>query len=122
MTEDWSRVGRAIEERIAALSYSKAEVIRRSGVSDKTLDGYIAGKPIVRLDKRRGVCDALAWTTDSIDRLLAGGVAIDTVDVASPEVQEELRHLRAIVEEMNARLRRLEGSGGDGPPAGGDIR
>lgn len=72
MADDWKRVGGAIQARIADLALSKAEVIRQSGVSDKTLTGYINGNPIKRPDKRRELCLALGWTPDSIDRLLAG--------------------------------------------------
>lgn len=70
MENRWQAVGQAITHRIDALHRTKAEIIRLSGVSDKTLDGYMAGKPIVRKDKMRDLCAALGWTPDSIDRLL----------------------------------------------------
>lgn len=71
--DDWQRVGEAITARINELSLTKAEVIEASGVSDKTLAGYMAGQRIARADKRRNLCAALGWTRDSIDRILAGG-------------------------------------------------
>lgn len=73
----WDQVGAAIATRIKKLNMTKAEVIRQSGVSQKTLDGYIAGEPIVRADKRRGLCEALHWTPDSIDAILEGGSPMD---------------------------------------------
>lgn len=81
----WTAVGDAIAARMSQLSLSKAEVIRASGVSDKTLAGYLAGQPIVRPDKRRGLCDALGWTPDSIDRILNGDPPIDARLAAAVE-------------------------------------
>lgn len=114
MADDWQRVGRAIAQRIATLSLSKAEVIRRSGVSDKTLTGYIDGQPIVRADKRRQLCEALGWTPDSIDALLAGGdpVLAGGDDDELAQLRAEIAELRAIVElvpEMQRQLEELRG-------------
>lgn len=72
-TDDrWAEVGRQITARIKARKWSLAEVQRRAGVSGKTLTGYMAGRPIVRPDKMRGLTDALEWPDDAIDRILAG--------------------------------------------------
>jgi hypothetical protein len=66
-------VGEAIRRRMRdELLLTKAELIRASGISDKTLAGYLAGKPVRRDDKRRDLCAALGWTPDSIDRVLDG--------------------------------------------------
>lgn len=69
----WAEVGRRIEQRIDELNLTKAEVIRLSGVSDKTLSGYIDGLPIRRRDKKRDLALALGWLPNSIDRILDGG-------------------------------------------------
>lgn len=69
----WAEVGRRIAMRIDDLSLTKAEVIRRSGVSAKTLDGYITGNAIRRRDKERDLALALGWTSDSVRRILVGG-------------------------------------------------
>lgn len=68
----WPEVGRRVAERIQELSLTKAEVERRSGISDKTLTAYMGGAPIKRADKARGLCEALEWTVDSISRILDG--------------------------------------------------
>lgn len=73
----WIYVGATIAARMKDLSLTKAEVQRAAGISDKTLNGYISGKPIIRADKKRGLCEALRWSTDSIDRLLEGDEPID---------------------------------------------
>lgn len=71
-SERWGAVADAIRSRMKELRVTKAEVIRASKISDKTLDGYLAGRPIKREDKARGLCIALQWSLDSIDRILAG--------------------------------------------------
>lgn len=75
MADDWGRVAAALNDRIAELKLTKAEVQDRAGVSQKTLDRYLAGEPIVRPDKARGICKALGWSSRSIDLLRAGGEA-----------------------------------------------
>lgn len=106
--ERWDLVGEAIARRIEDLGLTKAEVIRTSGVSAKTLDGYLAGEPIVRPDKRRGISDALGWTRDSIARVLAGDEPLEIGQVAPSTgaqeawtaVQDELAALRKQVEAL----------------------
>lgn len=69
---EWSDVGRAIERRMRQLGLTPAEVIRASGVSFKSLKGYIAGKPIIRRDKARDLAGALGWEADAFSLILAG--------------------------------------------------
>lgn len=71
-SERWPDVGRRITARIEEMSLLLSEVQRAAGISDKTLTGYMLGRPIVRADKRRGLCAALGWTDDSIARILRG--------------------------------------------------
>lgn len=71
-TEEWTRVGAAIRGRIRQMRLSKAELIRASGVSYKTLERYMAGEPIVRRDKERDLLLALRWPPDAFDRIRAG--------------------------------------------------
>lgn len=66
----WTKVGQRLQQRIfEELRLSKAEFIRLSGITSKTLDGYLAGRPIIRADKARALCDAVGWTQDSLDRI-----------------------------------------------------
>lgn len=100
----WRTVGKAVAARMDELGLTKAELIRRSGVSQKTLDAYLDGQPIVRVDKKRGLCEALRWMPNSIDRLLAGE---DPVSIsAEPSLSElELTERVKALEEQNARIR-----------------
>jgi len=72
LDERWDLVGAAIAERIRELGMTKAQVTRDASVSDTSLTAYIGGQPIRRVDKRTGLCRALGWSIDSIDRILDG--------------------------------------------------
>lgn len=97
---DWKRVGRYVTQRIDDLRLTKAEVQRRAGVSDKTLSRYMAGEPIVRVDKERELCQALGWTSDSVRRIGAGEepVELDADD-------ERLTRLEGRVDRVESELR-----------------
>lgn len=95
--ESWQRVGQAIADRMDELRLTKAMLIRAAGVSDKTLNGYLVGQPIKRRDKLWALADALRWTPDSIDRILAGDEPVALPDRA------ELERLAAQVEATAAR-------------------
>lgn len=101
--ERWSVVGMQIADRIDELNLLNAEVQRMANISDKTLTGYIAGKPIVRADKRRGICTALGWSSDSIARLLRGE---DPVVVATPGGSEPVSDST----DLHSRIARLSPS------------
>lgn len=111
MADDWGRVAKALNARIADLKLSKAEVIRRSGVSQKSLDGYLDGDPIVRPDKARGLCDALRWSRRSIDLLREGGDP-EVLPEPDPVVERRISELEsraARTEEAIDRLLRAAG-------------
>lgn len=105
--DGWPAVGRAIAERIKELGVTKAEVIRRSGVSDTSLDAYIGGQPIKRPDKLHGLCEALRWTPDSIELIRAGKKPIVTLPAVGDQVlarlDENHRLLVEILEELRGR-------------------
>lgn len=108
----WALVGAAIDARRVALSMTKAELIRAAKVSDKTLDGYISGRPIVREDKARELLVALSWPADAFDRIAAGedltewgGAALSTS--AELRLTAELHELRARYDALAAEVRSL---------------
>ena len=105
MAEDWRRVGAAIERRIAALGLTKAEVSRLSAVSDVTLNKYIAGQPVSRTDKARGLATALRWTLDSFDRIAAGGEPEEVPTTKA--VGDELAEIRDQLNTIEKMLRDL---------------
>lgn len=68
---DWKRVGERIKERIPEIGINKSIVGKRGGPTLQPLNEYIAGK---RVSKKKvvGLCKALDWSTDSIERILKG--------------------------------------------------
>lgn len=100
--DDWQRVGKAVNDRFVALRLTKAELIERSGVSFKTLSGYLEGEPIRRVDKRRDLARALGWTIDSIDRSLDGLPPIDQ------DALDAVHQERAWVDHHLAELLRID--------------
>lgn len=102
---NWRRVGGAVRERMEELKLSKAEVQRLSGVSAKTLDGYLAGEPIVRPDKARGLASALGWTLDSFDRLARGEAAQEAAGGGDPAVVDRLTRLEKRFDQFEELLR-----------------
>lgn len=114
MTEaaGWAAVGRRLRSRVNDLKLTKAEVIRRSGISDKTLTRYLDGEPIVRRDKERALCRALRWTDDSIELVRNGGEPIDApTSVTVVDEPAGLAALRREVEAIEERVARLEAIG-----------
>lgn len=107
MGQDWVRVGRYIAARIDELKLTKAEAIRRTGVSDKTLSAYIAGEPIIRADKKRGICDGLRWGRHSIE-LIASGQEPNLLPELDPEVD---RRLTVLEDQMGEFLSLLRAAG-----------
>lgn len=72
MDERWRAVGRAIEDCLADTGATWTAFYVASGVSEPTISGIRKGRPVKRRDKRRGICRALGWSPDSIDRMLRG--------------------------------------------------
>jgi DNA-binding Xre family transcriptional regulator len=83
---DWSYARDAILARMADLRWTAADLHRASGLSDKhirTLLGNGADTVIPRDVTLWKLCDALGWTQDSIDLVLAGDQPV-LVDDSGP--------------------------------------
>lgn len=113
----WKRVGDRIVERMNELEMTIPELVKASGVTRETLNGYIAGKQIKRPDKRRDLCRALRWRQESIDLILRGEEPIvrdelDDVGVAGhggsegwPKfLEDEFRALEDKVNRLESRI------------------
>lgn len=107
------RVGRAIEQRIADLMLTMAEVTERSGVSYKTLVRYIDGHRIERADKERQLALALNWTMDSLTRIRRGEEPIELTEdqVRAVRLEEQVADMRSDIKELKDLLLRLDGQG-----------
>lgn len=71
--ERWEVVGAAIAARIHQLGLTKAQAAREAGLSETSLTAYMRERPIKRVGKSAGLCRALGWPTDAVDRMLDGG-------------------------------------------------
>ena len=103
--EDWSRVGVALTARVQALAVTKAELLRASGLSQTTLDGYLAGAPRTkyRADKVRDLCIAVGWTSDSIERILQGEEPVLGTEGWRAGFEQKFNELRQQAIEATAR-------------------
>lgn len=92
--ERWDIVATAVNERMKALGmHRQVNLVSASGLSDPTVRVFMTGK--LRDDRppdsatRAKICDALGWTTESIDLLLQGKPAI-VADVTPSRLDEKL--------------------------------
>lgn len=71
--DGWTAVAHHLARRIFdELVWTKAEVVDASGVTIKSLNRYLEGEPITRVDKRRDLGKALWGRPDAIDRIRRG--------------------------------------------------
>ncbi len=100
-----SELGNAIEARRKQLGLSPTDLANAAGV---TLQGLVPlRKGVVKTYQGRlttGVCRALGWTPDSIDRLLAGLEPIELVTPLPAATAAETARLVALVRESQALL------------------
>ncbi len=124
--EDWTKAAHLLTEAITKSGLSQAEVIRLSGVSDKTLKNYEAGSPMARIDKRRKLTAALGLPNDAFLAVATGATSVEQVlatqqipqGAQGPAQDEALRQeVRALTEAVSTLLERLPGTWtGDPPP------
>lgn len=91
--DPWERVAAAVNARMTDLGmHQQVDLVERSGLSDATVRVFMTGVlrdggPPGKASKSK-LCDALGWSTDSIDRLLAGE---EPVELVRPSVGVESR-------------------------------
>lgn len=106
---DWSAVGHALRRRVFdELRLTKAELSQSSGISYKTLTRYLDGEPIVRRDKERALCEAVRWTPDSVERILAGGEPIPIEAEPRPSQEDVEARLTDITRRLEEALAEVE--------------
>lgn len=78
---DWQRVAAAVRDRRASLRWTQQQAAERAGISLANW-GVVeaAGRTSYRPSTLRGICIALRWSTDSIDRILRGEEPIEVPD------------------------------------------
>lgn len=108
--DDWKRVGDAVKARRLELGLKQREAALRGRVSDTTWNSVEnARRSSFDAATRAGVCRALRWSVDSIDRLLEGArpveVPADVPDGVSyratgPRVDAIRSRLHDLVDEL----------------------
>lgn len=112
--DNWrEQVGRHVEARREQLGLSRRAAAKRAGFSEATWRAIEAGEKRVAPDmvvpasfsakSRVGVCRALMWTDDSVDRLLRG----EAPQVLEVSTATELESLRQYVERLSLQVERL---------------
>lgn len=108
---EWEVVGQAIEQRMSELGLTKAQMLRAAGLSDKTLKGYLEGRPIRRADKAAAITSALHWPPEALDRILRGEPPMagqrDGESDAVARAEAQYRDAAAAVTAEEARLAQL---------------
>jgi transcriptional regulator with XRE-family HTH domain len=89
---DWRVARPRIQQRMAELRLSAADLARASGLSDKHVRRLLNGDDMTvpRDQTLWALCDALRWTPHSIDRILAGGEPTEAEDVTGEVSLTEL--------------------------------
>lgn len=119
MSGDWARVAETVKRRRTDLGLSQRAAALRAGLSPTTwgqLETH--AQKIDDLTKPK-VARALNWTTDSIDRLLAGEEPTVDPDAKEPatieEVDDRLSRLEARFDSMEEKIDRLIRAAGTAP-------
>lgn len=90
----WDLLSAAIAERLDALGIDQAELVRRSGLSDATVRGFMLGR--LRGDPRPSSVakleNGLGWRRHSVDAVLSGGEPQPktTVNPSDPDAVAQL--------------------------------
>lgn len=100
-----NRLAEAVRERRIRLRLTQDAAARAAGVSTPTWRAVEGGqRDSLRPATARGVSEALRWTPDSVDRVLAGGTPTDDVQAAFLEVGESIGMMSGGTEVRVARL------------------
>lgn len=82
--QNWAVARTQILTRMAEQRQSVADLARASGLSDKHLRTLLNDNggdvAVPRPQTLWALCDALHWTPDSLERILAGGEPVDAAD------------------------------------------
>ena len=112
MDDDLRRYSDALESRRIQLGMSKAELARRSKVSESLIYKAVAGTVHVGDDSSARIDEALGWPTGTLQAVAAGEMTPPTDLVTAPdrlerlerqvdEARRELDEYKAVIESLN---------------------
>lgn len=110
----WTAVYEAIDKRHDKLGMTWADLYRASGVSRATMKKMAKGVPLMRREKRMGLCEALKWDDDGIERLLRGEQPDEKLELGldfwvthlSTKIDREIQDRKADVDKSHDFLRK----------------
>lgn len=114
MDDGWRRVATAVKERRLALDLTQEAAAELGGKSISSASWRVieaAGRPKYRAATLLGVCTALEWTSDSIDRVYGGQEPIIVASAAemsgpwSVDTIEVIERLGELTQELVRRAR-----------------
>lgn len=117
MDKRWRRVAECLEERRVQLGWSKTRLYHEIDLSETTVRAMRDGHPLKRPEKYRRICEAVGWSSDSIERILTGSrpkVDSDPVTPAEPSdavTRAEFEAVRSAVDELRLLLAKLVAAG-----------
>lgn len=108
--QDWSAVGKAIEDRLQDQGMTMTDLANRSGVSLTTVRELVQVLNVRKRNPRTlsALSETLSWPSNHLTKILNG----EPVATASPD---ELSALREELRELRARVEALEEASGIAP-------
>lgn len=114
--EEWrEQIGRHIENRRTLLHLSKRAAAKAAGISEIVWRQLESGKrqlapghyitPNPETSTKVGVCRALHWRPDSVDRMLGGRLPEDSVEVEVELLRDESYEHQVALEELADELK-----------------
>lgn len=116
--DDWRRLSKAVGDRMGDLSIGPSDIEALGGPSGKSLGRYLKGTPIKRTDVKRRLCQALGWSPNSIDRIIAGKTPVVVTDDpkkapaagGSPQSVMPLLGVMPLLDLLDGRMSEVESS------------
>lgn len=108
MAKDWDAVARAIDERLAALDMTQAELAHRAGVAQETLRELRGNLQTRRRHPRTlaAISEALGWDQEHLARVLSGDDA--AAGGEAPASAADVAELRQAYADLAGRVDALE--------------
>jgi transcriptional regulator with XRE-family HTH domain len=110
MTKDWDAVAHTIDARMRELDLTQAELAVRADVAPETVRELRNNLKPRRRNPRTlaAISEALAWPTDQLAHVLAGGEPNEPSVDSDNSVGAELANLREAVTGLSQRLSSVE--------------
>jgi hypothetical protein len=103
----WHDVWRHVDERRQELGWTRRELYDNTSISNMTYRKMNDGVGLQQSHKIHGMCRGLGWSTDSVDRILAGGEP-EVVDPVPGDVTPTGDAYQLVLDELRESARAAE--------------